>query len=120
MTVPAKITASLTALQAQVAAAAPLQAAPYSALRAIQLNANRLEADTTLALYDAAGQLDTWIAPPNQPGMISGFQAMVESALDEWRILDMLAVISRAALNIDLLVGDLGTIPAQRTTIIPS
>jgi hypothetical protein len=52
--------------------------------------------------------------------MISGFQAMVESALDEWRILDMLAVISRAALNIDLLVGDLGTIPAQRATIIQS
>lgn len=117
MSVPQHITDSLTALQAQVKAAGKLTSAPYATLKAIHLNAQTLETDTTLALYDAAGQLDTWVAPGDQPGIIAGVQAAVASARDEWRLLDMLSVTSRAVLNLDLLVGDV-VFPAQRTSII--
>jgi hypothetical protein len=119
MSVPPKIIAGVVALQAQIKAAGPLESAPYATVQAIHLNAETLETNTTLALYGAAGQLDTWIAPKDQIGIIAGFQTAVGSARDEWRLLDMLAVISRAVLNLDLLVGDIN-IPAQRTTLIPS
>jgi hypothetical protein len=119
MTVPVKLTKNLAALRMQVAQASPLGAAPYATLQAIHLNAEQLETDTTLALYDAAGKLDTWVAPRDQPGIISGFQVAVGSALDEWRLMDMLASISRAVLNLELLIGDL-SVQTQRTTLIPS
>ncbi len=105
MSVPANITTELTALQAQVTAASPLQSASFATLKALQLNSEQLETDTTIALYDAAGQLDTWVAPRNVIGIISGFQGAVGSALDEWRLLDMLSVISRANLNVSLLLN---------------
>jgi hypothetical protein len=119
MSVPPQIIADLTALQAQVTAALPLEAAPYATVQAIHLNAENLETSITLALYDAAGALDTWVAPGDQIGIIAGFQAMVGSARDEWRILDMLAVVSRSVLNLDLLIGDI-IVPVQRTTLVQS
>ena len=121
MSVPVKITAGVVALQAQIKAAGKLTSAPYATIQAIHLNAETLETNTTLALYDAAGQLDTWTSPPDQIGIIAGVQAAVVSARDEWRLLDMLTSISRAVLNLELLVGDIGSqFPAQRTTLIPS
>lgn len=119
MSVPQQIIDDLTALQAQVLAASPLQSAPYASVQAIYLNAENLETSTTLALYAAAGQLDTWVAPRDQIGIIAGVQTAVSSARDEWRLLDMLSVISRAVLNLDLLIGDI-ELPQQRTVLIPS
>jgi hypothetical protein len=95
----------LTALQTQTAAAAPLDSATFATLKAIQLNSQQLETDTTAALYAAAGALDTWVASRDSASIVAGFQAIVESAADEWRILDMLSVISRANLNVSLLLN---------------
>ena len=117
MSVPAKIIADLIALQAQVKASSPLESAPYAEIQAIHLNAENLETSTTLALYDAAGGLDTWVAPRDIFGIVDGVNAAVGSARDEWRLLDMLAVISRAVLNLDLMLGDIEA-PQQRTRLI--
>jgi len=121
MSVPQHIIDGIVAIQAQIKAAGKLTAAPYATVQAIHLNAETLETDTTLALFDAAGQLDTWVAPGDQPGIIAGFQAAVVSARDEWRLLDVLTAVSRAVLNLELIVGDIGSqFPEQRTTLIPS
>lgn len=117
MSVPQHIIDGVVALQAQIKAAGKLTAAPYATVQAIHLNAETLETNMTLALYEAAGQLDTWVAPGDQPGIIAGFQVAVGSARDEWRLLDMLTTTSRAVLNLELLVGDIN-FPAQRTTLI--
>lgn len=121
MSVPVKITAGVVALRAQIKAAGKLTVAPYATVQAIHLNAETLETNTTLALYEAAGKLDTWVAPGDQPGIIAGFQTAVGSARDEWRLLDVLTAISRVVLNLELIVGDIGSqFPVQRTTLIQS
>jgi hypothetical protein len=51
--------------------------------------------------------------------IVSEFQAIVDSAKDQWQILDMLEVISRATLNLDLLLGDIDPGHLQ-TTLVPS
>src|SRR6516165_6343478 len=99
MSVPQNILDDLTALQAQLAAA------------------EQLETDTTLALLNAAGGLDTWVAPSNQIGIINGVQAAVMSASDQWYLMDMLEVISRAVLNLDLMTGDIGIQPTRKVLI---
>lgn len=106
MTIPAKIIADLNSLEAQVEAADPIEAAPFATIKAIQLNVRSLETDTTLALTNAAGLLDSWVAPNNEPGIIAGVLARIGEAIDQWRLNDMLMVISRAHLNIDLVIGE--------------
>lgn len=106
MTVPANIITELTNLQAQVKAANPIQAAPYATIKAIQLNAEQLETDTSAALKTAAGLLDTWTPPRDSFGIVSGFNTEVNSAIDQWHLYDMLITIGRANLNIDLLIGN--------------
>lgn len=118
MSIPAKIMTDLEALQTQINSAHPLESAPYATIQAINLNAENLETSTTLALYEAAGELDTWQAPRDQIGIIAGVQAAVSSARDEWRLLDMLTAISRSVLNLDLLVGAVDA-PIERKTIVP-
>jgi hypothetical protein len=53
------------------------------------------------------------------PELISGYQMIVESAVDQWHLMDMLEVISRAVLNLDLMTGDIGIQPT-RTRLIPT
>jgi hypothetical protein len=103
--IPANVITKLKAWQAQTAAAAPLASAPFATLKAIQLNGQQLETDTTSALYAAVGNLDSWVAPAATPSAIAGFQAIVSSAIDQWRLDDMLNVISRANLNVDIVLG---------------
>lgn len=105
MTIPAKIINEITALQAQVAAAAPIEAAPFPTIKAIQLNTEKLETDTTVALNAAAGKLDTWVAPRDTPSIIAGFLARESEAIDQWRLDDMLVVISRTLLNVNIVIG---------------
>jgi hypothetical protein len=123
MSIPQKILDDLTALQNQLAASQPLEAAPRAAVVAIELNAEQLETDVTLALTLGGDGLGSWIAPRDQPGIISGVQKEIVAAADQWHLLDMLEVISRAVLNIDLMVGDVGlqsTITTTRKVLIPS
>lgn len=105
MSIPTKIITELTALQAEVAAAAPLAAAPFASVRSIQLNTEKLETDTTVALNDAAGLIDTWVAPRDTPGIIAGFLARESEAFDQWRLDDMLVVISRTLINVNIVIG---------------
>lgn len=105
MSIPVKIINEITALQTQVLASAPLSAAPFSQLKAIQLNTQKLETDTTVALSNAAGLLDTWVAPNNTPGIIAGFLARQSEANDQWHLDDMLDVISRTLINVNIVIG---------------
>ena len=123
MSIPQKILDDLTALQKQLAASQPLEAAPRAEVVAIELNAEQLETDVTLALTMGGDGLGVWIAPRDQPGIIAGVQKEIAAAADQWHLLDMLEVISRAVLNIDLMVGDVGlqsTITTTRKVLIPS
>jgi hypothetical protein len=106
MSVPANIITEILNLQAQIAAASPIAAAQYATLKAIQLNVRQTETDVTGALTMAAGLLDTWVAPRDQPGIISQLNTEIESAHDQWRLFDMLTAVSRAHLNIDLVIGE--------------
>lgn len=105
MSIPTKIITELTALQAEVIAAAPLAAATFAKVRSIQLNTEKLETDTTVALNEAAGKLDTWVAPRDTLGMIAGFLARQSEANDQWHLDDMLDVISRTLINVNIVIG---------------
>jgi hypothetical protein len=123
MSIPQKILDDLTALQKQLAASQPIEAAPRAQVVAIELNAEQLETDVTMALTLGANGLGTWIAPRAQPDIIAGVQKEIAAAADQWHLLDMLEVISRAVLNLDLLVGDIGiqtTITTTRKVLIPA
>lgn len=103
MSIPVNITTELTDLQAQVAAATPLDAAPFSTIKALQLNAGNLVADIQTALT-ASSTLDTWTAPIDAPSIISGFQLVVTAAEDQNTLSLMRGVVGRAASNLNELV----------------
>lgn len=101
--IPAKITNELTSLQAQVAAALPLNNAPFATIKALQLNAGNLVADMQTAL-NAASVLDTWVAPPDAISMVNGFNAAVTAAADQGNLALMRGLVGRVTSNLDQLV----------------
>jgi hypothetical protein len=115
MTIPVNITTELTSLQAQVAAATPLNNAPFSTIKAMQLNAGNLVNDIQTALTTTtlipnivlttdAVLLDTWIPPPDPISMVTGFNAVVTAGDNQSSLSLMRGVVGRAASNLDQLV----------------
>jgi hypothetical protein len=104
MSVPATITAELTALQAQVTAAAPLASAAPATIAAIQLNAEQLVSDIGSALTTAAGALDTWTTPTDPNAIAAGIEALKCSAEDQATLANMAGYVGRATKNLDQLV----------------
>ena len=104
MSIPANITAELAALQAQTAAAAPLQAAPRAAVVALQLNAAQLVADLDTALTGASGSLDSWAAPSDPLSIASGILGLAQAAADQTTLSDMRGAVGRAAANLNQVV----------------
>jgi hypothetical protein len=122
--IPASVTDALTSLQAQVAAALPLENATLPTIQALQLNAAALVGAIDVALANAAtmttsgtigvpAAIDTWVAPVNPEGMIAGVNALYVSAADQWNLSVMRGLVGRVATNLD----QLGPIP---TPIQPS
>ena len=104
MTIPANITTEITALQAQVAAAAPLTGASQATLTAMQLNAAQLVRDIDGALTSAAGVLDTWTAPVGTALIIAGIVELSGNAQDQSTLAKWRGYIGRATSNLDQLV----------------
>lgn len=102
MSIPSNITTELASLQAQVKAAAPLADAPFSTIKAIQLNAGNLVADVQSALT-ASSALDTWAPPVDPISMISGFNAVVTAGQDQSALSLMRGTVGRAASTLDQL-----------------
>jgi hypothetical protein len=103
MSIPQNIQNELVFLEAQVAAASPLQAAPFSTIRAIQLNAGNLVNDVQSALT-ASSVLDTWTPPVDAPSIIAGFQVVATAGNDQAALSLMRGLVGRAAANLDQLV----------------
>jgi len=103
VTIPVSISTELQALQVQVAAALPLEEAPFSTIKAIQLNAINLTADIQSALV-ASSTLDTWIAPVDAMSLISGYLGVVSAADDQQALSLMRGIVGRATSNLDQLV----------------
>jgi hypothetical protein len=93
----------LVELQAQVAAATPLENATTAEVKAIQLNAQNLTDDIQTALV-ATGTLDSWSAPSDAPTIIVGFNDIVTQATDEALLSLLRGVIGRVTSNVDQLV----------------
>lgn len=100
MAVPTNITSELAALQAQVAAAKPLQSAPFATVKAIQLNAQNLVVDIDVAVANS-GTLDTWISPSDPGTIISGVLGLYGNALDQSVLSNMRGYVGRATSNLD-------------------
>ena len=96
MSIPAKITAELTALQAQLTAAEPIQSASQPTVVAIQLNAEQLLTDIGIALTAAAGSLDTWVAPVDPQQIVNGILGLGASADDQSSLADSVGYVGRA------------------------
>jgi hypothetical protein len=103
MAISSTITAALTSIQAQVAAAEPLANAPHATIVALQLNAANLVASIQRALT-APSILDTYVAPPDPVVIISGVLQLSTAATDEANLSLMRGVTGRAASNLDQLV----------------
>ena len=108
--IPANVTTALTSLQAQVAAAVPLEQASAPTIAALQLNAAALVVLIDNAVAAAADDLDTWDAPTQPEGMISGINELVGAAQDQANLSLLRGVCGRAAANLDQL-GPLPTVP---------
>lgn len=102
MTIPSNITSELAYLQSQVAAAAPLNNAPFATVKAIQLNAGNLVSDIQ-AVLTATSKLDTWAAPVDPISMVSGFDGLVAEAADQSSLALMRGLVGRATSNLDQL-----------------
>lgn len=100
MSIPATITAELTSLQAQVTAAAPLNAASHATKTALKLNAGRLVSDVQAALV-APNTLDTWAAPVDPISIVAGVNAVVTASEDQAALCLMRGVVGRATSNLD-------------------
>lgn len=115
MSIPANITTELTSLQAQVAAATPLNNAPFSTIKALQLNAGNLVSDIQTALTTTTlipnivlttdtGWLDPWVAPLDPISIIAGVNNVVVAAQNQNELSLMRGVVGRAASNLSQLV----------------
>jgi hypothetical protein len=102
MSIPANITSELAYLQTQVAAAAPLNNAPFATVKAIQLNAGNLVGDIESALTSTS-KLDTWAAPVDPISMVNGFDGLVAAAEDQSKLSLMRGLVGRATSNLDQL-----------------
>ena len=103
MSISVDIVTELTVLEAQVAAAVPLSAQPFSAITAMQLNAQNLVNDIQAAI-DAPNLLDTWTAPIDGASIVSGFLDVVTVSIDQQNLAMMRGVVGRASKNLDQLV----------------
>jgi hypothetical protein len=103
MSIPANITTELAFLQAQVKAATPLANAPFTTIKAMQLNAGNLVADIQTALT-AKSTLDTFAAPVDPISMINGFQLVVTAGQDQNKLSLLRGVSGRVAANLNQLV----------------
>src|SRR5258708_37630279 len=122
--IPASITVALDSLQTQVNAAVPLEAASRPTIQALQLNVQTLVAAIDTALASAVtlsnsgtiglvATLDNWTGPTDPEGMITGVNAMLVSAKDQWALAIMRGIVGRVASNLD----QLGPIPAIQSKI---
>lgn len=101
MSVATNITSELTALQAQLAAARPLQNASAATLKALQLNAGNLVSDIQNALT-APSTLDTWSVPADAASIVIGFNSVVVAAADQASLSLMRGLTGRALANLEL------------------
>jgi hypothetical protein len=101
MSIPDNIVDEATALQAQVAAATPLENATFATLTAIRLNANQLATDIGNALTAAAGALDTWMAPTDPVAIANGVLALATAAADQNSLANMQGYVGRSVLNLN-------------------
>jgi hypothetical protein len=115
MSIPADITIELSSLQAQVAAAVPLNNAPFATIKALQLNAGNLVDDIQTALTTTtlipnivlttdSRLLDTWVPPVDPISMVTGFNAVVIAGDNQSDLSLMRGVVGRVASNLDQLV----------------
>lgn len=103
MTIPANISSELIFLQKQVLAAGKLENAPFSTVKAIQLNAANLVADIQTTLTSAS-DIDTWTAPADQPGIVSGFLKVAVEATDQNTLSLMRGIVGRSLSNLNQIV----------------
>lgn len=103
MTIPANVTMELASLQAQVAAATPLNNASFATIRALQLNAGNLVSDIQSELTETS-TLDTFVAPVDPISIVAGFNAVVTEGQDQNKLSLMRGIVGRVASNLDQLV----------------
>ena len=85
-----------------MAAATPINNAPFATIKAMQLNAGNLVNDIQTALT-ATNTLDTWVAPVDPKSIVSGFDAVVCAAVDQNNLSFSRGVVGRVASNLDQL-----------------
>jgi hypothetical protein len=101
--IQSSITTELQSLQAQVNAARPLNQASFPTIKALQLNAGNLVIDIQTALV-APSTLDTWVAPVDVGGIISGVNAAITAGEDQNQLSLLRGITGRVASNLDQLV----------------
>jgi hypothetical protein len=115
MSIPANITTELASLQAQVAAATPLNNAPFTTIKAMQLNAGNLVNDIQFALTTTtlipnivlttdSTWLDGWSPPADPISMINGFGSVVVAGQNQNKLSLLRGVAGRAASNLSQLI----------------
>jgi hypothetical protein len=103
MAISEKVSSELLALQAQVLESAPLLEAPFSTVKAIQLNAANLVVDVQAELVSPT-LLDTWAPLLDPVSLINGYLTVVTAGDDQNALSLMRGIVGRASSNLDQLV----------------
>jgi hypothetical protein len=103
VSIPANIFSEWENLQAQVAAAAPLNTASRATVVAMQLNAAQLVNDVENAEHSLAGALDTYTSGVDPVLIIQGVLGVYENAVDVANLAQMRGIAGRVASNLDQL-----------------
>lgn len=101
--IPASISSGLTALQAAVKAAAPINSAPTATVIALRSQAEILSAAIDAAIPNSAGTLDGVDPVGMPPVLVSAFRAIFGYARDQYALVDLDGFVGRAATNLEQL-----------------
>ncbi len=100
MPIPANVSSDISALDAAIVGASPLENAQFGILAALATQANQLVNDIDAAIPIVAGQLDTFIAPIMPPAMVIAFFGIQDSGQTQWQLSTIAGYAGRMATNL--------------------
>ena len=101
MAVPPTIATQLAALNSAIGAAGNLDAAPFTTLNALAVQAGALASAVEAAIPGAAGALDTWTPPLMPADITSGILGLLSVAQTQSSLADLEGFVARIEINLE-------------------
>jgi acyl dehydratase len=101
VTIPAAITAQVSALDDAIAAGGNLNTAPFSVINALAYQAGQLASAAQDGVGAAAGALDSFVAPVMPGDIITGFTGLLDAAQTQQSLAELESYAARIEINLE-------------------